>query len=382
MKMFKFLLFVGCWLTFSPTLLAQRKPNLGGNTGVGNGGGGIERNGRFITFGDANISVFPKPLEELESLKSLMKVLKGMPFDLKSRGSMIRWTNPSFKRRYFAVSEESFDEKQFIEKYHDAIDRQVPLNTLVVYAFTKDYETFLLPKFFKLPLLQQTAILYHEAIWVASQELGLNLSYKEVIDHEISFQKYLSTNSEIYPFDLEIFNFLGRKVFGRMAIFMAALEDDIRNNRLAPMIADKLIDELHSLPLTNLLGNGFLEDVRFHLNNVAILEREIFPFREMPKPAYAQNFAVPGSKDYVLASLARLSDKYSEVTFLKVLIAFHDKITFFSDATYYYTAIAHRIGPGRLRLGPFTEWAEFAYGGLRMLNVDSEKEIYFLLRDW
>jgi hypothetical protein len=219
---------------------------------VGNGGGGVIRNGIYLTFGSAQVRVRPQAIETLPALQKLDRVFSQMPLEAADSGVFLGAIYPAGDRQYFSIDEKDLDPMKHEElkrKYHEAIRFQTPLDSLVVYAITRGTETYLLPEFFKLNETQQAAILFHEALWIVNPKL----TYAEVIDAEIVFQDYLERNPDRYPFESQLYSRFDEILGNPTLSLLAAAKDDFKNGRLKPFL-----NAAGELPLVNVLGRGTL----------------------------------------------------------------------------------------------------------------------------
>jgi hypothetical protein len=211
---------------------------------AGNGGGGVIRNGVYLTFGSAKVRIRRETLASVPALGRVQDMITALLPDAKTRGRFLRALFPAGNRMYYRIEKADLDPKkreELLKSYHDAIRKQVPLNTLVVFAVTKDdgstglQETFLLPEFFELNEVQQAAILFHEAIWIVNPYM----TYAEVIDAEITTQDYLERVGTDYRYDAEMSTMLAR-ILGDpgLALQMAARDDYVQGRLKAYLLDD------------------------------------------------------------------------------------------------------------------------------------------------
>ncbi len=199
------------------------------------GGGGIVRNGEYLTFGSAKVRVRPQRLNEMPGLQLLTSVIVKMPLDDEGRGRVLGAMYPSNDRLYFRIEQGDLDKNaksEFVEHYFNAVNKQVPKSDLVVFSYTIGRETYLLPEFFTLTPIRQAAILFHEGLWVINSEL----SYRDVIDAEIQFEHYLTNAGPNFGYDVMVFAIFQRLFNDPVLGIIAAAKDDMKNGRLAGLL--------------------------------------------------------------------------------------------------------------------------------------------------
>ena len=216
----------------------------------GNGGGGIVRGERYMTFHTAGFHINPieSDLEEVPELNNLVKFFDDhslIPDRLKMIyiGSLL----PSSSRKYFKVKED-----RFTDEVRDSLLAEfsrvagADLNELTLFAITdtNSRSTYLLPNFFKLSSNDQKAILFHEAYWILNPEA----SYEQVVEAEMSFQAHLEkpTSSK------KLTSFIGN--VGSSSDFLKMLVSyDLKMKTLDGLLIDNKI-------LTNeLIGQDFID---------------------------------------------------------------------------------------------------------------------------
>lgn len=178
------------WLMIAMVLFAQAA--YAGPRTIGNGGGGVVRNGVYMTFGSAGVYVDPEPvgMEAVPGMDLFLSTIRETGMSESEKDSILRATAPFGARAYFNVIKEKFDEATYekLRREYAVIAKQPP-ESIVIFAVTdpKTRKTFLLPEFFGLRVEEQAAILFHEAYWI----LKPKASYQEVVSAEVAFQKYL-----------------------------------------------------------------------------------------------------------------------------------------------------------------------------------------------
>lgn len=170
-------------------MLAIGASALAGQT-VGNPGGGIIKDGVYMTFGSAKVSVDPEPATVVPGTNLIRQVISQLALSEEQKGRIIQSFMPYGARKYYNVSKDKLDpqtRKKLIEEYAK-ITKQ-PVESIVLYAITEagTRQTYLLPEFYNLSDEDQAAILFHEAYWIMKP----SATYLEVVQTEIAFTRYL-----------------------------------------------------------------------------------------------------------------------------------------------------------------------------------------------
>src|SRR5688572_27367083 len=90
----------------------------------GNGGGGVRRGGRYMTFHTAGLYTEPQPRTglDLESLKALLDTVTSWPFlSASTQADLISAIQPSALRTYYAVETSRFSRatlKRLVAEFH------------------------------------------------------------------------------------------------------------------------------------------------------------------------------------------------------------------------------------------------------------------------
>lgn len=162
----------------------------------GNGGAGIFKNGRYVSFYSAGIQVeveaVPKPIPSLDTLVEFISRNKFIPNYQIDKFSQALLASPT--RKYEHVKEETFTPEiraRLLEEYKRIT--KIAINDLSLFAITETTSntTFLFPQFEKLSLNDQMAILMHEALWTLIPQAN----YETIVRAEIAFQRFLEDSS-------------------------------------------------------------------------------------------------------------------------------------------------------------------------------------------
>lgn len=205
---------------------------LGGTKEGGNGGGGIHRDGKYLTFGSSKTKLSLSFLSENEipgfrSLNASLGTL-ALPVDVKMK--LVTASVPSKDRNYFAIRSKNANPaivRALLKEYRKMIDEEIPAGQLVIHAFTIEQDTYLLPSFFELRTeAEQASILFHESLWKSGAD-----SYNDVMNAEIRYEQWLENGMR---YDASLYIALS-KVFDDGSIdVVAAAQDDLANGRLTP----------------------------------------------------------------------------------------------------------------------------------------------------
>lgn len=294
----------------------------------GNGGGGTLRDGRYVTFGSANLVVERESLHtaDVPGLEPLLFTIGGAPMLTNfSKSLLLNALMPSNIRNYWRVKPEFFDQqtyKRIMAEYQRATGQSTKSLALFAVTDTVSRTTFLFPKFFALKPLEQQAILFHEAYWI----LYPNSRYEQVIAKEVNFQAYLE-NPENTSAILKVAEDLSG-VAGKVKY---AISHDLANGSLNDLIR---VDDRQKKYILgeNLFGNkneleaggGFHHVGVGHLAALAashpnaLLPRilfqilsmdEVFPERRMVMPDFPKAVY---SRAFFIQSIARFEMSFDE----------------------------------------------------------------------
>lgn len=174
------------------------QPSLAQEARVGNGGGGIKREGEFLTFGSARVQLTPieSPLRDVPGVEMLIQEINGLPYLSKhDKGVLISHVFPTANRRYFNIEEKDLSEEAINELkriYGETVN--VDPDKIAIFAITsRGYkDTFILPNFYKLrEMSEQAAIIWHESLWTMIPRMPYGEDYRFVIQTEMNMQAYI-----------------------------------------------------------------------------------------------------------------------------------------------------------------------------------------------
>lgn len=200
---------------------------------VGNGGGGVVRDGFYMTFGSAGLYVDPEPMPmaSIPGLELTIQTIRSL--GISQASGLQQLVMPFGARKYYNVVKERFDEAAFRalrEEY--AKLAKVPADSIAIFAVTEPEtrRTFLLPEFFGLQPAEQAAILFHEAYWIQKPKA----TYQDVVRAEIAFQKFVEARAE-GKYDPLLADRLGDLYEDRALSLNMHLQHDLKSGALAAL---------------------------------------------------------------------------------------------------------------------------------------------------
>jgi hypothetical protein len=161
--------------------------------GGSNGGAGVKRDGKYMSFYSAGLYVEPvdqwQPPYSPPQLDRFMKFVREFRYWSKEdKARLLETAIPSNEHQYFKVKEDQFDtvvRERLLDEFHRVTGQ--PLSGLELFALTdiEKRRTFLLPGFYQLKPSDQVAILFHENFWILK---GKGTDYRSVVEAELAFQ--------------------------------------------------------------------------------------------------------------------------------------------------------------------------------------------------
>lgn len=218
--------------------------------GAGNGGGGVNRNGRYMTFysaglwtaaGEEDISTVPQ-LADLVDFFNQTGLL-----GVRSKVAYAKALTPTPQRKYYKVDGSRFTpeiRERLIAEYSRVMRIETQEVALFAITDTTSRTTYLLPEFYKLTANEQKAILFHEAFWVAFPDA----TYPAVISAETSFQSFLEKPKSID----RVMKWLTTSG-GASDRYAMALNTDLSQNNLLGFV-----DRDSRVKLADLVGEEFI----------------------------------------------------------------------------------------------------------------------------
>lgn len=221
---------------------------------VGNGGGGIAQDGRYMTFYTAGLYTEPQERtdQNIPNLSALVSTIDNMQYlsDF-TKAELEAAILPSPSHTYFAVDAKKFDattQARLIAEFARVTHVDDQKLALFAVTDTNAKQTFLLPSFFQLSANDQMTILFHESYWL----MHPNATYGEVVGAEMAFEAVLSQPSDA----ARIMDFLN-DVGSPSDQFLYALQSDKATSALKGLVNTK-----NEVSVGALFGNDYLECIR------------------------------------------------------------------------------------------------------------------------
>jgi hypothetical protein len=171
---------------------ANTTTSMGGQEG--NGGAGVSRLGRYMTFYSAGLYTKTNR-ETIPEIEKLIEFISSMTYLTgQTRGDLIAALTPNDSREYLQVT--NFDKKtkdRLLAEFHRVTGVEGSDLELFAVTDTNSKKTFLLPSFYELSEQDKMAILFHEAFWI----LHPKYTYAQVVAAEVSFQAALDRPTQL-----------------------------------------------------------------------------------------------------------------------------------------------------------------------------------------
>lgn len=169
----------------------------------GNGGGGVVKNGNYMTFYSAGLYVEPTqsasgPTQTpVPGLNEVISYISKLPYlSYKSKGPMLNALVPTDRRTYYVASPEALTSAvraRLLAEFQRVTGVDTANLKLFALTDTQTQTTFLLPEFFRLRLADQEAILFHEAYWIMHPDA----QYNDVVKAEMAFEAALQSPNDL-----------------------------------------------------------------------------------------------------------------------------------------------------------------------------------------
>lgn len=208
---------------------------------VRNGGGGIAKDGRYMTFQSAQVPIQTRELTTLEikSFEVIIRVVQKSLLNANTKADLTRRLLPSVTRHYYKADLVRLD-KETKDQITAAYQKSMGITTdnFILFAITdsETQTTALFPHFFTLKPVEQAAILLHEALWTFESVK----SYEQVLETEMAFQEYTETPTP----NIE-------QVWSLYRSLLLALQDVQQLTGIAYTLSTK---DLSSIPISKILG--------------------------------------------------------------------------------------------------------------------------------
>lgn len=227
-------------------------------TELGDGGGGVFKDGRYMTYQSARIPIksVPATMMQIPGMNLLLQRMSSAPILDVAKTQILSAIIPSGAREYHMVPAEALSPElrksitaQYAKIFH------CEQSEVVLFAVTDPVskKTALFPEFFKLTETEQAAILFHETMWV----LGKSFNYQEVLDLEGAAQAYFENPLNDDAFYNFFYKFSSILDFGLKNFLVATLQFDRQNATTSLVKADGKVN------LQDLFGEKWLNCALF-----------------------------------------------------------------------------------------------------------------------
>ncbi len=236
--------------------------SVAGNDGSGVPGGGIVRNGEYLTIGSAGNLIKLEvdttvSLLEPQGLKTVYEQLNRLDLTPYMKSELIKVIDPTLSRQYFLIKQISQENMRKLKDQYKKFLKLDPIkDQMVIYAFTNPErgETYLLPDFKNLKDdIARAAILLHESLIILNSKLAMT-KLKEIVEVQVAFESFarcqencmatevvlmreLSDVWELVEFKRQVKNYI---------VYNAAL-NDLKNGALSGFMDEKGNIEVASL---------------------------------------------------------------------------------------------------------------------------------------
>jgi hypothetical protein len=262
---------------------------------VGDGGGGLDRDGQIMTYYSAHIPIGPEALlpAEIPGMGELLQQYSKLALDQDAIAELSMLVYPTDERKYYRVDEKQIspDELQRVIREYTQL-MKLPPGDVALFALTnpKTKDTLLLPDFFKLKTPQeQAALLFHESVWLSRSR---DKSYNFVVSAEQVAQAFFENPAEPKNYD-------------RFYNVLAAVLGD----RTLPLKAYMLYDQKLNVP-----WSAGTPPKRFLLKNF-LSERFLNCFIRNIPPQEIYTETVYRCRNVVRNEMVLLSQKYPQSLF-------------------------------------------------------------------
>ncbi len=308
----------------------------------GNGGAGVNINGRLKTFYSAGFYVEPieATTDEVPQLGALINFFSSSSYMSElTKVQFVQALVPSSARNYYKVQQNTFTPEvraRLIAKYGEIM--HVNTSEIAIFAITDQTSstTYLFPEFYSLTPIEQQAILFHEAYWIVHP----NATYEQVIQAEMALQGYLE-NPNSSERALRWIKSVGKPG----DVLLATIRSDLKSGAMKGLVSGE------KMSLVNLLGNQFFD-------------------------CQAHGFG-PECVSFVKTHAYELTVKYPRSLFLKL---FYESLTenhliFKSNYEYYtkYSTLDQNFGEWQLKAARsvMLNLSSNSYGGSTKLTTNS-----------
>jgi hypothetical protein len=213
--------------------LATGIQNLAFGNREGNGGAGIKRGGRTMTFyragkigvkynSETGMSDGLRTVDGLNELVQFVDQLKML--SPTQKGELLGAIYPTEKRKYYEVDEDWLNSDQAARILSEYRQLKGIGEDLELFALTDTFTgtTFILPAFHRLEsITEKAAIMFHEAYWIVKP----SSKYEEVYNLEVAFQAYIEDPTN----ESKLLNFVIQYGVGPIQMMKFAYQQDMQN---------------------------------------------------------------------------------------------------------------------------------------------------------
>ena len=167
----------------------------------GKGGGGVLKNGVYMTFYSAGLYVEPsnsssEEMSQIPAINKLFDYIENLAYlSQNSKNALLNEIMPTGLRKYYIANAEMLTptvRKNLIAEFARVTNVDTDQLQLFALTDTSSRTTFLLPEFFKLSGNDQMAILFHENYWL----LNPDTTYNQVVSAEMAFEAALQSPND------------------------------------------------------------------------------------------------------------------------------------------------------------------------------------------
>jgi hypothetical protein len=225
-----------------------------GSEGVG-GGGGVVKDGIYMTFYSAGLYVVPSgsvssSTEQIPTINDVFDYISNMDqIDLGTKTAFLNAIIPTNSRQYHVASPKELTPeiyKRLMVEFERATG--VDPTNIRLFAITDvpQKTTYILPGFEKLSHNDQMAILFHEAYWIVYPKS----SYNQIVNAEMAFQAALTNPSD----SAAVYDFVTRIGASQLKVISALAKWDLSQGNL-----NGFVNKNAEFTLAQLYGQKFLQ---------------------------------------------------------------------------------------------------------------------------
>lgn len=290
----------------------------------GSGGGGLIKDGRYMTFHSAGLYTDPTSLrmDQIPGLTEVSDLLAATDLlGAKTKQAYLAALTPNPNRKYFKVKPSAFTNEvraRIMAEYKRVMPDITSEIALYAVTDTESRTTYLLPGFDHLNHIEKQAILFHEAYWIVNPKA----SYKNVINAEMAFQAYLEN-----PNSMEQIIDWVLVTGGNSDLVKAAINIDLKNETLSDLYYSYEIEKQVTVTATP-IDNKKKKKSQPQIATTQVIQKEqviidgAISLNTLFGPEWSQ--CNEDCNGYIASHVYQLSRKYPQSMFLKV---FYDNVS-------------------------------------------------------